>query len=72
VTATSDSNPPDGNGYDALIFDWDGTLVDFRVKFFCSAVVGARTKEAVLGAAAQAQGGTTTGCGAQKIVGTGR
>jgi hypothetical protein len=32
VTARSDSNPPDGTGYDALIFDWDGTLVDFPVK----------------------------------------
>lgn len=30
MTATSDSNPPDGTGYDALIFDWDGTLVDSR------------------------------------------
>ena len=30
VTATSDSTPPDGTGYDALIFDWDGTLVDSR------------------------------------------
>jgi HAD superfamily hydrolase (TIGR01509 family) len=27
--ATSD-NPPDGTGYDALMFDWDGTLVDSR------------------------------------------
>lgn len=30
VTATSDSNPPDGTGCDALIFDWDVTLVDSR------------------------------------------
>jgi HAD superfamily hydrolase (TIGR01509 family) len=27
---TTKSCPPDGNGYDALIFDWDGTLVDSR------------------------------------------
>jgi HAD superfamily hydrolase (TIGR01509 family) len=30
VTATSDSKAPNGVGYDALIFDWDGTLVDSR------------------------------------------
>lgn len=30
MTATSVSTPPDGTGYGALIFDWDGTLVDSR------------------------------------------
>jgi hypothetical protein len=28
-----DLNP---EAYDALIMDWDGTMVDFPVKFFCS------------------------------------
>jgi hypothetical protein len=41
VTAASDSTPPDGTGYDALIFDWDGTLVDFPVESFCSALQSA-------------------------------
>jgi hypothetical protein len=27
---------PTGDGYEALIFDGDGTHVDFPVKFFCS------------------------------------
>ncbi|WP_328463480.1 HAD family phosphatase [Actinoplanes sp. NBC_00393] len=30
MTVTSVSTPPDGAGYDALVFDWDGTLVDSR------------------------------------------
>lgn len=30
MTVTSFSTPPDGAGYDALIFDWDVTLVDSR------------------------------------------
>jgi beta-phosphoglucomutase-like phosphatase (HAD superfamily) len=30
MTAASPSSPPDGAGYEALIFDWDGTLVDSR------------------------------------------
>jgi HAD superfamily hydrolase (TIGR01509 family) len=30
MTAASWANVPDGIGYDALIFDWDGTLVDSR------------------------------------------
>jgi hypothetical protein len=36
VIAASQTSAPDGAGYDALIFDRDGTLVDFPVKFFCS------------------------------------
>lgn len=36
MTADRPTHAPDGAGYDALIFDWDGTLVDFPVKFFCS------------------------------------
>jgi hypothetical protein len=36
VSATCESDAPDGTGYDALIFDWDGTLVDFLVKSLCS------------------------------------
>lgn len=30
MTAESPTRAPDGTGYDALIFDWDGTLVDSR------------------------------------------
>jgi beta-phosphoglucomutase-like phosphatase (HAD superfamily) len=30
MTATGQTSAPDGTGYDALIFDWDGTLVDSR------------------------------------------
>jgi hypothetical protein len=46
MTAVSQCHAPDGTAYDALIFDWDGTLVDFPVKFFCS---GAVLKLVVLG-----------------------
>jgi hypothetical protein len=28
TAAACEISSPDGTGYDALIFDWDGTLVD--------------------------------------------
>jgi hypothetical protein len=36
VVIIGSCGPPDDTGFDALIFDWDDTLVDFPVKFFCS------------------------------------